>query len=180
MTTYQRKRAFINKINARIRTLTRRAGVDIDAILSRLDDMDGVFENTVGTGININTSYFTPELESEIEKLIPSYTGASIKVSKHLTVPAAESDPNFVGPSSREARINESIRSMFRFEADFDVYKAKYYDWEKSQNSVRLKLNPTAKQIRERMTDIGKIWAKDEPDYTELSRLYRELDKIKY
>lgn len=180
MTKYQQKRAFINKINARIRTLTRRAGVDIDSILSRFDDMDGVFENSTGTGINIETSYFTPELQSEIEKLVPTYLGASAKVGKRISVPAAESDPDFIGPSSREARTNEAIRSMFRFEADFDVYKAKYYDWEKSQNSVRLKLNPAAKQIRERMTDIGKIWAKDDPDYNELARLYRELDKIKY
>lgn len=180
MTTYQRKRAFINKINARIRTLTKRAGVDIDSILSRLDDMDGVFENSTGTGINIDTSYFTPELESEIEKLIPTYIGAREQVSKHLNIPSTESDPNFVGPSSYESRVNASIKSMFRFEADFDVYKAKYYDWEQSQNSVRLKLNPVAKQIRERMSNIGKIWHDENPDYNELARLYRELDKIKY
>ena len=66
MTKYQAKRQFINKINQRIRTLTKRAGVDIETILNKVESIDGVYVNDPGTGINIDTSYFTPELENRL------------------------------------------------------------------------------------------------------------------
>ena len=179
MTKYQAKRQFINKINQRIRTLTRRAGVDIETILNRVESIDGVYVNDPGTGINIDTSYFTPELEKRLDTLIPTYIGAREEVSDSIKVPESELVEGFIGPSSRESRVNQAIRSYFDFEDSFERYKEAFYEWRDAQNSARFEANPQAQAIVKRMSEIGKDWYY-EPDYNELFKAARELEQMKY
>lgn len=179
MTKYQAKRQFINKINQRIRTLTKRAGVDIETILNRVESIDGVYVNDPGTGINIDTSYFTPELENRLNALIPTYTGVREEVASTITAPEPELDEWFVGPSSIEARVNQAIRSYFDFEDSFERYKEAFYEWRDAQNSARFEANPQAQAIVKRMSELGKDWY-DEPDYNELFKAARELEQMKY
>ena len=179
MTKYQQKRAFINKINARIRTLTRRANVDIEHILNRIESIDGVFVNTTGTGINIDTDYFTPELAKRLNDLVPTYVSARERVKSGLNINPDEASRDFIGPNSTEAKTNRLIRTMFSFEDDFERYKEAFYEWRDSQNSARFEANPQAKAIRDKMLEIGNEWY-SEPDYNQLADAMRELSKLKY
>lgn len=192
MTKYQQKRNFINKINKRIRTISSRAGVDIDNILDRKESIDGVFTNETGNGINIETSYFTPELEKRLEKLFPTYISLKDKMRNEMSAEdkardeqlEAENSKSFVGPrrENTTTKADEMINAFFRFEDDFEKYKEKFYDWEKSQNPVNLKkesspIHKYDKDVRDKMTELGKIWY-HAPDYAELASMYRELDQM--
>lgn len=173
------KRRFINKINQRIKTLVNRAGVDIETIFNRIESIDGVYV-TDTNNINIDTSYFTPELERRLDKLIPTYMSVREAVSKDVTVPTAEDSANFIGPSSREFKQNQAIQAYFRFEDDFERYKEQFYDWESRQNPVRLEMDKERAAIREAMSTIGKAWTAENPDYSELAKAYQALDKLHY
>lgn len=179
MTKYQAKRQFINKINQRIRTLTKRAGVNIETIFNRIASIDGVYVNDPGTGINIDTSYFTPELENRLNTLIPTYSGVREDIADSIKIPESESAADFIGPSSRESRTNQAIRSFFSFEDSFERYKEAFYEWRDAQNSARFEANPQAQAIAKRMSEIGKDWY-DEPDYDQLFEAALELGKMKY
>jgi hypothetical protein len=192
MTKYQQKRNFINKINKRIKTISNRAGVDVDNILDRMASIDGVFTNETGNGINIDTSYYTPELEKRIEKLVPTYSSLRDKMRNEMSAEdkardeqlEAESYKSFVGPrrANTTTKADEMINAFFRFEDDFTKYKEKFYDWERSQNPVHLK-SPTNtigqydSDVRSKMSSLGKLW-NHSPDYGELANMYRELDQM--
>lgn len=191
MTKYQQKRNFINKINKRIRTISSRAGVDVDNILDRMASIDGVFTNETGNGINIDTSYYTPELEKRIEKLVPTYISLKDKMRNEMSAEDkardeqldVENSKSFVGPRRADitTKADEMINAFFRFEDDFGKYKEKFYDWEKSQNPVDLKKSGSVSQydkdVRSKMTELGKLWYHS-PDYAELASMYRELDQM--
>lgn len=191
MTKYQQKRNFINKINKRIRTISSRAGVDVDNILDRMASIDGVFTNETGNGINIDTSYYTPELEKRIEKLVPTYISLKDKMRNEMSTEDkardeqldVENSKSFVGPrrANTTTKADEMINAFFRFEDDFGKYKEKFYDWEKSQNPVDLKkfgsVSQYDKAVRSKMSELGKLWYHN-PDYSELANMYRELDKM--
>lgn len=191
MTKYQQKRNFINKINKRIRTISSRAGVDVDNILDRMASIDGVFTNETGNGINIDTSYYTPELEKRLEKLVPTYSSLRDKMRNEMSAEdkardeqlEAESYKSFVGPrrANTTTKADEMINAFFRFEDDFGKYKEKFYDWEKSQNPVDLKkfgsVSQYDKDVRSKMSELGKLWYHN-PDYAELADMYRELDNM--
>lgn len=191
MTKYQQKRNFINKINKRIRTISSRAGVDVDNILDRMASIDGVFTNETGNGINIDTSYYTPELEKRIEKLVPTYISLKDKMRNEMSAEDkardeqldVENSKSFVGPRRADSttKADEMINAFFRFEDDFGKYKEKFYNWEKSQSAVDLKKSGPIKQydkgVRDKMTELGKLWYHS-PDYAELASMYRELDQM--
>lgn len=191
MTKYQQKRNFINKINKRIKTISNRAGVDVDYILDRMASIDGVFTNETSNGINIDTSYYTPELEKRIEKLVPTYISLKDKMRNEMSAEDkardeqldVENSKSFVGPrrANTTTKADEMINAFFRFEDDFGKYKEKFYDWEKSQNPVDLKkfgsVSQYDKAVRGKMSELGKLWYHN-PDYAELANMYRELDKM--
>lgn len=191
MTKYQQKRNFINKINKRIRTISSRAGVNVDNILDRMASIDGVFTNETGNGINIDTSYYTPELEKRIEKLIPTYISLKDKMRNEMSAEDkardeqldVENSKSFVGPRRDDVttKADEMINAFFRFEDDFEKYKEKFYNWEKSQNAVNLKkfgsIGQYDKAVRNKMTELGKLWYHS-PDYSKLADMYRELDEM--
>lgn len=192
MTKYQQKRNFINKINKRIRTISSRAGVDVDNILDRMASIDGVFTNETGNGINIDTSYYTPELEKRLEKLVPTYSSLRDKMRNEMSAEdkardeqlEAESYKSFVGPrrANTTTKADEMINAFFRFEDDFGKYKEKFYDWERSKDATDLKSDKTTigkydKDVRDKMSELGRIWY-HEQDYGALAKIYRELDEI--
>lgn len=157
MTKYQAKRQFINKINQRIRTLTRRAGVDIEDIMTKLDGIDGVYF-TDTDNLNIDTSYFTEALVKRIEKAIPTWLNAYEREVHDITDYAEKS--GLVGPIDlRPSVVNEAIASRFSADADFEDAIQKYYDWEDIQNEIDLAGNQNADIITKRLSDLGSAWA---------------------
>lgn len=191
MTKYQQKRRFINKINKRIRTISERAGVDFDNILDRIGSIDGVYENETGNGINIDTSYYTPELEKRLEKLFPTYISLKDKMRSEMSAEDKardeqldiENSKSFFGPrrANTTTKADEMINAFFRFEDDFGKYKEKFYNWESSQKPTDLKkrgpIKEYDKKVRDKMTELGKLWY-HAPDYAELASMYRDLDQI--
>lgn len=157
MTKYQAKRAFINKINKRIKTLTKRAGVDIEDIESKLDGIDGVYF-TDTNNINIDTSYFDEDLIKRIEKEIPTWLNAYTREVQDITDYAEKS--GLVGPVDlRPSVVNEAIASRFSADADFEEDIQKYYDWEDTQSAIDLSGNENADKITKKLSEFGSAWA---------------------
>lgn len=177
MTKYQQKRRFINKMNARVRTLTSRAGVDIENIFNRIEGIDGVWV-TDNNLINIDTSYYTPALEKRLESLIPTYQHEIEAARKDYK--QAATDPNFVGPATPvEHELRKAVRAKFEFEDAFDEYIYKYYEMRDAMNAADYKANATYQRIERELSAIGRAWNK-EPNYIDILSAFRELEKIKY
>ena len=157
MTKYQEKRAFINKINKRIKTLTKRAGVDIEDIESKLDGIDGVyFTNT--NNLNIDTAYFDKDLAKRNEKSIPTWLSAYERESQDIQDYAEKS--GLVGPVDLRANVvNKAIAERFSADADFEDDIQKYYEWEDMQDELDLSGNANADLIRKKLSDFGSAWA---------------------
>lgn len=176
MTKYQQKRRFINKMNARVRTLTSRAGVDIEHIFNRIEGIDGVWV-TDNNLINIDTSYYTPELEKRLESLIPTYQHEIEEVRKDYKTKV---DPDFIGPATPvEHELRKAVQAKFEFEDAFDEYIYKYYEMRDSVNPADYKANATYQRIEKELSSIGRAW-NHEPDYIDILSAFRELEKIKY
>lgn len=157
MTKYQLKRQFINKINKRIKTLTGRAGVDIEDIESKLDGIDGVYFTNTGN-LNIDTSYFDEDLVKRIDKSIPTWLNAYTREVQDITDYAEKS--GLVGPIDlRPSVVNEAIASRFSADADFEEEIQKYYEWENVQNEIDLAGNQNADIITKKLSDLGSAWA---------------------
>lgn len=157
MTKYQAKRAFINKINKRIKTLTKRAGVDIEDIESKLDGIDGVYF-TDTNNINIDTSYFDEDLIKRIEKEIPTWLNAYTREVQDITDYAEKS--GLVGPVDlRPSVVNEAIAQRYSSDADFEDDVQKYYTWEGLQDELELAGSQDAAKIRDLLSDFGSAWA---------------------
>lgn len=157
MTKYQAKRAFINKINKRIKTLTKRAGVDIDDIMTRLDGIDGVYF-TDTNNINIDTSYFDEDLIKRIEKEIPTWLNAYNREVQDITDYAEKS--GLVGPVDlRPSVVNKAIAQRYSSDVDFEEEVQKYYTWEGLQDELELAGSQDAAKIRDLLSDFGSAWA---------------------
>lgn len=157
MTKYQAKRQFINKINKRIKTLTGRAGVDIEDIKTKLDGIDGVYFMNETDNLNIDTDYFDNELVKRIEKEIPTWLNAYNREVQDITDYAEKS--GLVGPVDlRSSVVNKAIVSRFNAEAEFEEDIQKYYEWEQTQSDLDLSGNENADKIRNLLTDLGSAW----------------------
>ena len=171
MTKYQQKRAFINKINKRIKTLVNRAGVELDDIMSKLDDIDGVYF-TDSDNLNIDTAYFDEDLVKRIEKEIPSWLSAYDREAKDIQAYAEKS--GLVGPVDlRPEAVNRAVAQRFTVDADFEKDVQKYYKWEETQNEIELAGNQNATKIRELLSDFGKAWYDER--YAEARGILREM-----
>lgn len=161
MTTYQKKRNFIAKINARIKTLVNRAGVSVDDLKAQFDDMDGVWISNPKTGtINIKTAYFNETLVAEIEELVPTYLSETNRATNEI-FESWKKAKNFIGPRPEkpsEKQIHRNIRANFKFTHDFNENKAKYYDWAEKQNKITLRSSKKYNDLRDALSDFGKRW----------------------
>lgn len=158
MTKYQKKRNFVAKINARIKTLTSRAGVDIEDITSQLDDIDGVW--VTKTGINIKTDYFNDTIVAEIEELIPTYLAESDRAKDEIKE-SWKKAKNFIGPRPEkpsEKQVNRNIRANFKFTNSFNENKQRFYDWADKQTAISLKTNSNYMDLHDALSDFGKRW----------------------
>lgn len=157
MTKYQAKRQFINKINKRIKTLTGRAGVDLEDIMTKLDGIDGVYFTDTGN-LNIDTSYFDESLTKRIEKEIPSWLNAYARETQDITDYAEKS--NLVGPIDlRPSVVNKAIAERFSADADFEEDIEKYYSWEDLQDEIDLASSADVDHIRKKLSEFGSAWA---------------------
>lgn len=159
MTKYQRKRNFVAKINARIKTLSTRAGVDIEDITSQLDDIAGVWVTKAGN-INIETAYFNDDIAAEIEELIPTYLAESDRATAEIKE-SWKKAKNFIGPRPEkpaEKQVHRNIRANFKFTHDFNENKAKYYEWADKQTAISLKSNQKYMDLKEALSEFGKRW----------------------
>lgn len=178
MTKYQRKRNFIAKINARIKTLTSRADVSVDDIKAQFDDMDGVWiaDKTKGT-INIKTDYFNDDLIAEIESLIPTYLSETDRATTEIK-DSWKAAKNFIGPRPEkpsEKQIHRNIRANFKFTHDFNENKAKYYEWAEKQNKITLKSSQKYLDLKDELSEFGRRWSNG--DLTAQDRL-DQLDAL--
>lgn len=157
MTKYQEKRAFINKINKRIKTLTQRAGVELDDIMTKLDGIDGVYF-TDTDNLNIDTAYFDEDLVKRIEKEIPTWLASYERESKDIQDYAEKS--GLIGPVDlRPEAVNRAIAQRYSSDADFENDVQKYYTWEQLQDELELAGNQNAAKIRDLLSDFGSAWA---------------------
>lgn len=157
MTKYQLKRQFINKINKRIKTLTGRAGVDIDDIMDKLDGIDGVYF-TDTNNINIDSSYFDADLAKRIDTAIPTWSSAYNREVQDITDYAEKS--GLIGPIDlRPSVVNAAIASRFSADADFEDEIQKYYNWEDIQNEIDLASNQNVEEVAKKLSDLGSAWA---------------------
>lgn len=172
MTKYQLKRQFINKINKRIKTLTKRAGVDIEDIKTKLDGIDGIYFMDDTDNLNIDTSYFTEALVKRIEKAIPTWLSAYDREVQDITDYAKKSD--LFGPVDlRPSVVNKAIASRFSADADFEEDIQKYYEWEATQDELDLSGNENAAKIRDLLGDLGSAWYNER--YAEARGIMREI-----
>lgn len=157
MTKYQQKRAFINKINKRIKTLVSRAGVDIEDIMGKLDGIDGIwFTDT--NNLNIDTSYFSPELVKRIEHLVPTWSAAYEREVTDIKSYADKS--GLIGPVDlRPNTVNSAIASRFSADAEFDDMINEYYEWADKIDELDLASNPNAVKISDLLPDFGRAWS---------------------
>lgn len=157
MTKYQEKRAFINKINKRIKTLVNRAGVELDDIMSKLDDIDGVYF-TDSDNLNIDTAYFDEDLVKRIEKEIPTWLASYERESQDIKDYAEKE--GLVGPVDlRPETVNRAIAERYSADAKFEEEIQKYYTWEDLQNDIDLAGNENADKITKKLSDFGSAWA---------------------
>lgn len=160
MTKYQRKRQFIAKINARIKTLVNRAGVEFEHIESALDEINGVFI-TDTKNLNIDTNYFDDDLIEAIEAIIPTYMSEADRAKAEI-IDSWKSAKNFVGPrpaQPTEKQINRNIRAQFMFADDFAENKAKFYEWADKQNEVTLQASQSYNELKDALSDFGQRWS---------------------
>lgn len=159
MTTYQKKRNFVAKINARIKTLVNRAGVDIKDITSQLDDLTGVWITKAGN-INIETAYFNETIAAEIEELIPTYLNETDRATAEI-IDSWKQAKNFIGPRPEkpsEKQIHRNIRANFKFTHDFNENKAKYYEWADKQTAISLRSSQNYNDLKDKLSEFGKRW----------------------
>lgn len=159
MTKYQRKRNFLAKINARIKTLANRAGVDIKDITSSLDEIDGVWITNAGN-LNMDTNYFNETIVAEIEELIPTYMSEADRAKTEI-LESWQKAKNFIGPRPEkpsEKQINRNIRANFRFDRLFNEEKEKFYEWADRQNEVTIKYNQNYNDLKDALSEFGKRW----------------------
>lgn len=160
MTKYQRKRKFIAKINARIKTLVNRAGVKFEHIESALDEINGVFI-TDTKNLNIDTNYFDDDLIEAIEAIVPTYLSEADRAKAEI-IDSWKSAKNFVGPrpaQPTEKQINRNIRAQFMFADDFAENKAKFYEWADKQNEVTLQASQSYNELKDALSDFGQRWS---------------------
>lgn len=171
MTKYQEKRAFINKINKRIKTLTQRAGVELDDIMTKLDGIDGVYF-TYSDNLNIDTAYFDEDLVKRIEKEIPTWLASYERESKDIQAYAEKE--GLVGPVDlRPETVNRAIAQRYSADADFEEDIQKYYKWEQLQDEFDLSGNENAQKIRDLLGDFGSAWYHER--YAEARGILREM-----
>lgn len=169
-----KRRQFLNKINKRIQTLSKRAGVDIEQLYDKFADMDGVFITDSGN-LNIDPSVFTPQLESRIEKLIPTYLEEATSAAEQIE---SNMKYDFIGPPNlTEANINRVIRTKYDFEYDFERFKEKFYNFTDAQDALDLAGNANWDKINSTMRSMGHDWA-TEPNFAELADTLNALEQL--
>lgn len=167
MTKYQEKRRFLNKINARVRTIANRTGADREDILSRIESIDGAYITDSNT-VNLDSRFFNEETMKQIEEAIPTFSGAREK--------ALAPYEDFVGPLS-EKQINEEIKEMFSFEDDIEEIVKEFYELDASLLPWQ-KATQEFKDISEKLSELGRQWHNEVP-FSELSRVLDEIKNLK-
>lgn len=163
MTKYQEKRRFLSKINARIKTLTKRAGVKPSDLTSLFDDIDGVWITDSGN-VNMKTAYFSDSIVEQIEGLIPTYLAEADRAKQEIK-DSWKKAKNFIGPRPAEPSekvINRNIRAGFRFTNSFNENKAKFYEWADKQSAISLKTNKSYTDLEKKLSEFGSKWYKGE------------------
>lgn len=158
-TKYQQKRKFLSKINARIKSLTDRAGVDFAELTNQFDDIAGVFITDAGY-LNMETKYFNDDIVAEIESLIPTYVSEVDRAEAEI-IDSWKSAKNFVGPRPEKPtkkQINRNIRAKFTFTDDFNENKAKFYEWADKQDAITLKSSQNYNDLKDELSAFGQRW----------------------
>lgn len=191
MTAYQEKRQFLNKINARIRTLVKRAGVDRDDIKA-LIHLDGVWFTDTGN-LNMTTEAFTQHkagLMREIQSAIPSYLELRENIRADIEFKAS---PHIGGDGDTSIEtLHKEMRAHFDYQRRFEEFTSQFYDEEEAAIGIR---RASASQIdtsswtdeerafllgpdtRDRLKQLGHDWRSGDYTPSELNEKLREIKK---
>lgn len=152
MTVYQQKRQFLNKINARIKTLVNRAGVarsDIEALIN----LDGVWFTETGN-LNMTTEAFTQHKEGlmrEIQSAIPTYFELREDIRSDIQFKAS---PHIGGEADTSVEnLHKEMREHFSYRRQFEEFTSKFYDAEEAALGIRIKAADIGKVDATGMTD---------------------------
>lgn len=152
MTAYQEKRRFLNKINARIRTLVNKAGVERSDIKA-LINLDGVWFTDTGN-LNMTTEAFTQHKEGlmrEIQSAIPSYYELREDIRSDIQFKAS---PHIGGEANTSLEnLHNEMREHFSYRRQFEEFTSKFYDAEEAALGIRIKSSDIDKIDATGMTD---------------------------
>lgn len=152
MTAYQEKRRFLNKINARIKTLVNKAGVERSDIKA-LINLDGVWFTDTGN-LNMTTEAFTQHKEGlmrEIQSAIPSYFELREDIRSDIQFKAS---PHIGGEANTSLEnLHKEMREHFSYRRQFEDFTSKFYDAEEAALGIRIKSSDIDKIDATGMTD---------------------------
>lgn len=161
------RRRFLNKINERVRSITKRTGADRDDILAKIDNIDGAYVTDYGT-VNIDPDFFNDEIMEKIESVVPTYTQAKEQALKPYE--------DYIGPLS-EKQINEEIKAMFSYEDDVEELVKEYYELDASLKPWQ-KATAEFKEVTNKLSELGKQW-RDELPFSQLSDVLTDIKNLK-
>lgn len=174
MTLYQQKRQFLNKINARIKTLMRRADVEFEDI-RELVSFDGVWFTDTGN-LNMTTEAFAANKEGlmrELQSIIPSYYELRENIRSDMQFQAGPHIGAEVDLSI--GNLHREMREYFSYRRRFEEFTSKFYEAEEEALGIRIKSSDRDKvdttgmsdedraailgpEIRDSLKQIGSDW----------------------
>lgn len=193
MTAYQQKRQFLNKINARIKTLVNRAGVDMSDIRA-LIHLDGVWFTDTGN-LNMTTEAFTEHKEGlmrEIQSAIPSYFELREDIRSDIQFKAS---PHIGGEADTSLEnLHKEMRAHFDYQRRFEDFTSQFYQEEEAALGIRIRNSDVSKidttgmsleertlllgpDIREGLKKLGHDWRSGNYTPTELNEKLKEIKK---
>ena len=193
MAAYQEKRRFLNKINARIKTLVNRAGVERSDIKS-LIHLDGVWFTETGN-LNMTTEAFTEHKEGlmrEIQSAIPSYFELREDIRSDIQFKAS---PHIGGEADTSLEnLHKEMRAHFDYQRRFEEFTSQFYQEEEAALGIRIRSPDVSKidttgmsleeralllgpDIREGLKKLGYDWRSGNYTPTELNEKLKEIKK---
>lgn len=170
------RRRVLDKINLRIKSIAEHTGIDIDDLLSKVDDMDGVYVTTANR-INVDAEDWNDDIQAMLEKRFKTYnqlkSDAAERVDKKLET--------FVGPlrtNERSIMINREIKAKFTFDNEMDEFFGKYYDNIEDTIPYKATLTPEYQSLQEKLSSLGSLWETGAASYVDAMDTYDNIKKL--
>lgn len=171
-----KRRRVLNKINARIESLAKRAGIDISLIQDRALDFDGVYITESGR-LNVDAADWTDKLGERLESRIRSYAQEYSDMSDIVD----EELSTFIGPlrhNERDIRIKQNIKAKYEIEDELDEFFNEFYGEVMSSLPLSRRLDDDYLDFERRLSEMGGALARQELPYTQIQELFEEAKQL--